>query len=57
MPLPFARPKTVRGRAMRLLLIPLLLALAVILAAILLATPPTASAMVGPATQHQDRRN
>jgi hypothetical protein len=42
---------------MRLLLIPLLLALATVLAAVLLATPPTAGAAIGHATQHQDRTN
>jgi hypothetical protein len=41
---------------MRILLIPLLLALAVVLAAIVLATPPKAGGPVGPATQHQDRK-
>jgi hypothetical protein len=42
---------------MRLLLIPLLLALAVVLAVVLLATPPTAGAAVGHVTQPQGRTN
>jgi hypothetical protein len=41
---------------MRLLLIPLLLAVAIVLTAIILATPPKAGGLVGPATQHQDRQ-
>ena len=40
---------------MRILLIPLLLALAVVLTAIVLASPPKADP-VGPAAQHQDRK-
>ena len=42
---------------MRILLIPLLLAVAVVLTAVLLATPPKAGGAVGPATQHRDRKN
>ena len=42
---------------MRLLLVPLLLALAVVLTVVLLASPPTAGGTVGAATQHRDRTN
>jgi hypothetical protein len=42
---------------MQLLLIPLLLAVAVVLTAIVLATPPKAGGTVGPAIQQQDRKN
>jgi hypothetical protein len=42
---------------MRVLLIPLLFALAVVLTAIVLATPPKAGGAVAPATQHQDRKS
>jgi hypothetical protein len=41
---------------MRILLIPLLLALAVVLATILLATPPKAGGPVDPAAQHQAQK-
>jgi hypothetical protein len=42
---------------MRILLIPLLLAVAVVLIAVVLATPPKAGGTVGPANQLQDRKN
>jgi hypothetical protein len=42
---------------MRILLIPLLLAVAVVLTAVLLATPPKAGGAVGPANQLQDQKN
>jgi hypothetical protein len=42
---------------MRLLLIPLLLAVAVVLTAALLATPPEAGGTAGPAVQHRDLKN
>jgi hypothetical protein len=40
-----------------MLLIPLLLAVAVVLTAVALAIPPDAGGAVGSATQHQDRKN
>jgi hypothetical protein len=42
---------------MRILLIPLLLALAVVLAAIVLAAPPKAAESVGPIAQSQEQKN
>jgi hypothetical protein len=42
---------------MRILLIPLLFALAVVLTAVLLATPPKAGGAVAPATQHESVKN
>jgi len=55
--LPLARLKEMRRSGMRLLLIPLLLAVAVMFLAILMATPPKAGATVGPAAQHQHQQN
>jgi hypothetical protein len=46
----------VQEYSLRILLIPLLLALAVVLTAIFLATPPKAGDPVGPAALHQDRK-
>ena len=55
---PPARPKAVRRfPGMRLLLIPLLVAVAVVLTAALLATPPKAGGTAGPAVQHRDLKN
>jgi hypothetical protein len=56
----YCRTRASRWRdvfGMRLLLIPLLLAVAIVLTAIVLATPPKAGGAVGPATQHQDGKN